>query len=897
VDYNETQIAIVTIQNWTRMVSAKRIVNEMRRHFNATLIQTTYRKNFHNRRYVSILSFSIWLQRLYRGRVGRCRYQVVNRERKSIVIQKLWRSNRCRLKFQKKKSAVTVIQCALRYRYARQLFRELRAKARDVNNIAEERDKLQVEIQNLRKAYDKACARAATAEENSKDASALDKVEDLRQEIDKLRNEVGQVNDEKESEKNRAEDAIKKTTEVLDTLEGIKNENDKLIEQDKKTFALCTKKDQELLLSMKVVKVLKEELERSSAQAQNDMNLETEIKELAKQTTSLLNENTSLKKTLVSEQEKLKYATNFSAEKDTKISTFQQEKEVLETEIERGAQLREENLNLKETLENVQMDLEAATGTFAETKKEISLCTEEIEKLKTGLSDALTEKDAYKQKSEAAKKEMEQVREGNIVLKETLEQLEQARCELKVKEVDHSLTKPVSFSIDNSSEVTKLQKQNRSLQKEIILLRGELQEGTSKSSVPYNQLEILNGEIETLRKEKESLEINMTTLSRHVAIERRASEEFDELIHDVSVAKSPDSNKGRPSSPMFSVGTESSDEQDEEVLILEAKVEHLKKELEEARSSELAKGTDMLNEVDSLRKALADSKDHSTEEILTLQDEVQYLNDELRSVKQGNGSNPMGGQRNTRQDIQFGKLIESSLGKDEEIRDLRQEIATLKDQLDSASHSIVSEFPTMSHTHNMYDDDRSVVSRLFGAPPPSIYTRSSPPHQSSNDKDYIAMKKINESLMKEVEDSKKKCAEYKKMMQDEKEHSEREIEAFGQALKGVDELRQAAEEMSREISRLKCNPQASSNIELENNSYSNPISRMQKATRVIDISALKSRQQNIWGKVAQSFAATKCIDSEDNKAVESSQKSNSRRRKRRGKRQDGDDVSIFSAFF
>jgi len=509
----------------------------------------------------------------------------------------------------------------------------------------------------------------------------------------------------------------------------------------------------------------------------------------------------------------------------------------------------------------------------------MSSCAQEIEQLTTSLDNALADKDTHKYKSEVANKEMQQVQEGNIILKEALEKIQ---CELKAAKVEHSTT-----SVGSSSEVITLQKQNRNLQREAIRLRGELEEYSGKSSTSYDQLATLNGEIEALRKEKESLEENMTTLTRHVAIEKRADEELDELIHDKKAVKSSDSNEGRSPSPMFSVGTISYDDEDKEVMILEEKVEHLKKELEDSRKLELEKSMKLLNEVEQMRKALSVSKDNSTEEILTLQDEVQYLNDELRSVKEGNGSNPMSGQRSTRQDNQLGKLIDSIVAKDEEIRELRQEIAMMKDHLDSVTlPSTVSEYPTMSHN----DDDRSVVSRLFGHPPPSICTRSSPTHPPSNDHDYIAVKKINESLMKEVEESKKKCEDYRKQMQDERKQSEIEIEAFGEALSGVDELRQAAETMSREITRLKNNPGASSNNELENDLDSNPIRRMEKAKRTIDISALKSRPQNMWGRVAQSFGAAK--PASDNAPAEPS-----KRRKRRVKRQDADDVSIFSAFF
>jgi len=307
----------------------------------------------------------------------------------------MWRSNRCRKKYQKKKSAATTIQCALRCRFARQLFRQLRLKARDVHNIAEERNKLQLEITALRKAYEKVCARAATAEAKLKDTSAHENVEAIREEVCKLQNEVKQVYGDKEAEILRADNAIKKTSEVMERFECLKDQNVELNKAKEEMLALCRKKDQEITLNLKEIEAFKES---NLANSHKDANLEKEIKLLAKEMTSLLNDNTILKKNLISQQEKVAAITNLCEKKETEISKFKQEIHLLGTEIKQNEQLQDENLDLKEALKTKQVDLEAATGTCIEREREISSYMQETEKLKIDLNTAQTERNRNEKK-------------------------------------------------------------------------------------------------------------------------------------------------------------------------------------------------------------------------------------------------------------------------------------------------------------------------------------------------------------------------------------------------------------------------------------------------------------------------------------------------------------------
>merc|ERR1712241_456046 len=90
-------------------------------------------------------------------------------------------------------------------------------------------------------------------------------------------------------------------------------------------------------------------------------------------------------------------------------------------------------------------------------------------------------------------------------------------------------------------------------------------------------------------------------------------------------------------------------------------------------------------------------------------------------------------------------------------------------------------------------------------------------------------------------------------MINEKERSAKEIEAFGEALKGVDDLRQISESMSREIARLKrC---GNENIkvhkgDVDSISIGNQIGKTKK---VIDIHVPLPRERIAWCKVTKHF--------------------------------------------
>lgn len=267
------------------------------------------------------------------------------------------------------------------------------------------------------------------------------------------------------------------------------------------------------------------------------------------------------------------------------------------------------------------------------------------------------------------------------------------------------------------------------------------------------------------------------------------------------------------------------------------KLEYYKRKLQETKKKHRVKCREMRTEMEILKRALADSKESYVSEILVLQKKVSCLNDELRLVKAS--SLPSSGRENRCGEQQVVAIdrderIGRSLTMESQLSNITRKQGVTKDllQIDivQAQDSLSPPRPTITNNHhNQGSDDEKQGTSV------------------------IDLQKINESLVKELEYTKKKCEEYRVSMINEKERSAKEIEAFGEALKGVDDLRQASEDMSREIARLK--RRGSDNIKVHKGDVDSISigSKIEKAKKVIDIHVPLPRERIAWCKVTKHF--------------------------------------------
>jgi len=283
------------------------------------------------------------------------------------------------------------------------------------------------------------------------------------------------------------------------------------------------------------------------------------------------------------------------------------------------------------------------------------------------------------------------------------------------------------------------------------------------------------------------------------------------------------------------IGSSSHDTKDSCSVDPAEKLEYFKRKLLETKKKHRIKCKEMRTEIETLRRALADSKESYVSEILVLQKKVRCLDDELKLVKVS--SLPSSGRGNRCRERQVVVIDrDNRIGRSlpMESSNITRKQGVTKDLLQTdivqAPNSLSPPRPTITNNHhNRGSDDEKQGTSV------------------------IALQNINGSLLKELEDSKKKCEEYRISMINEKERSANEIEAFGEALKGVDVLRQVSENMRREIARLKRRGNENRKVhkgDVDSISIGNQI---EKTNKVIDIHVPLPRERIAWCKVTKHF--------------------------------------------
>jgi hypothetical protein len=193
--YKECREANLQLQCWVRGILAVRKVQMARENFNAQRIQKTYRQHRARAVYLSVLTIVRWCQRRRRGSLGRARYNNLRKIRRSAIA----------------------IQCAIRIRRSCQILEKLKHDAKNLQNVAEERDKfrermeeMRIEMERVRLAGKKEAEDAARLKSqamSTRDGEA-NKVANLQDEVDRLMDELAAVNKKLEEENQRSREAI-----------------------------------------------------------------------------------------------------------------------------------------------------------------------------------------------------------------------------------------------------------------------------------------------------------------------------------------------------------------------------------------------------------------------------------------------------------------------------------------------------------------------------------------------------------------------------------------------------------------------------------------------------------------------------------------------------------------
>jgi myosin heavy subunit len=558
-------------------------------------------------------------------------------------------------------------------------------------------------------------------------------------------------------------------------------------------------------------------------------------------------ENERLAENIRSQQQQIEGMEAIKVEKEQLTKEVARLRRDLDTVNGELASLREENLSLEETVESTKKDPDSSPVELAAFKAE-----------NERLAGKVDEQQQHIEAMEAI--EAERVPRSDEVAK--------LRQELVVATAAKEQLDTVAESLNESAD------ENRALSEQL------------------DEQKVVNAKLQ-----KEMQERVQTERSRMQELDSQASREMDAILQQGSSGLTERDTTDCLEAPMYSFGEseEEKEAHEDEIENLKDVISSLKDELKavtaESRSSENLVSSEQ--DGGRIRRILIESKEASAEEILTLQDEVERLNHEISTMKmEGQTSTTSDqGPQIRRKDDQVNKLIDSIMAKDDEIRDLRREITILRDQLDATTTSIFSGSPS---NRFIDDDDRSVVSKFFGMGQPP---RAAAPAAAGDGKELNQLRSINETLRKELEAVKKERDGLERSIEDEREISLKELAAFGEALMGVNELRQAAEQMSREITRLKNqkddalpeDPFGDVNDDAVQN-FETGVAHFESAKRTIGTASLKSEQPGLWGKLRLNVRSLQETGDKKKDRVKS-------RTTRRVKENDGDDSSIFSSFF
>ena len=335
--YNECREANLQLQCWVRVIIAIQKVQLSRENVNARRIQSVYRKYKARTVYFSVLTIVEWCQRWHRGSLGRARYNYLSKLRRSAIS----------------------IQCAFRIKRSCQILEKLKHDAKNLQNVADERDKFRERMEQMRVEIE----RLRSASKREADDAELKSQANSQDEVDRLRDELATVNKKLEGEIQRSGMAIESAQSMKLQLETAHE----TIARLETALAEVTHP----LTNGNVNMMLQEELDEALALAHKR---EEEIKKLKSESKEeKSNEIAALKKELEKAMKKSSASTNDGLSEYTSLSS--------EMEMNR---LKDENKNLREKLDpNSMQSSIAPDSTMADSKSSSEKkLKKEISKLK-----------------------------------------------------------------------------------------------------------------------------------------------------------------------------------------------------------------------------------------------------------------------------------------------------------------------------------------------------------------------------------------------------------------------------------------------------------------------------------------------------------------------------------
>lgn len=476
-DYLYFLSQVVNVQCFARTWKAKIVVQDKRVNYRATLIQTQWRKSVKQKAYLAILALAKWTQRMQRGRQGRCRYNALNRIRKAIVVQKIWRSFCANRRFHRCVSAALCIQCATRCRAARQHFKSLKLKARDLGSAVAERDTLRKEAQQLRLQLKEARA-AAAASSASASTEELEAAQLQSRKLEKEVEELKQMLDDSHAKNQESQRRLDSMEISLKESEAKAEEQNTIIEDYQSKIRI----DQE---------------EKKNAFKE----LKQKDEEIQSLNESLSAVTSRLKTKEDSGNEKVNNLQNNLSAAQKQLELSEQRTIDLSENLE---QMTEERDDLLKQLETSQVNHENFSNSVP--SKELDIALETIENLEEQVRELSNANDDLNKKKEPSNEE-------NLIASAELDAANQT-----IRELEEKLKKASSSQTSQSSE-TSIEKYTEKYSR----IKKEMKELKEKSA---NEMRMRDKELKSLKAELKATLDATSTDSKPKAEESTANEQM-----------------------------------------------------------------------------------------------------------------------------------------------------------------------------------------------------------------------------------------------------------------------------------------------------------------------------------------------------------------------------------
>ena len=735
-NYDEFRESSLQLQCWVRVLLAEREVRSRRENYNATRIQSVQRCRSARRAYLHVLVVTKWCQRLQRGALGRARYAKLDKERKAAIV----------------------VQCLVRVRRSKSELDKLKHQAKDLQNVAQERDKfrermeeMRVEMERVKKAAHQEAEEAARMKAEaslhgeSEAADAKRQIESLAEELKSTREQLIQVQMQCEEAIELAESRKDELDEAEESISRLENELSTARSNSHPSAEIG-----EASVDASTINELQTKLEESISSCRKQ---EEEIEKL---------------------RTELSTVATLPAPQDADSSTSGQstaEFNSLQAEV---ASLRNELASTQDQLASAQNSTNGGGTHRAALEMEVKSLKSQLESAKKHPSSSSS---GYT--SLASEVEINELREENRRLS----------SELEAGRTNSGSGSPISA---NSS------KSEKKMKKEIAKLKEANKKILETAEEQFASLSDLERENVELRREVQEL--------------KRSNSGTGSLADDV----------------------------DEDLRTNLAKLEQRLKAEQQRAEDSVAREAKLRTEIAELRlrpKRNDDanimhqsiSEDQPTDDIATLQYEIERLRNELLVAREETRSSEdtFSADDMIKKYDDLRRLAEAGMQKDLEIEKLKLTVKTQDAQLHSLRDEVTEEDLTFGV--RAYRDSGTDVAT------------------AENE----GLRSLNNELSRQLELYKKESDEVKVQLKDERARSELEMKAFAVALQGVDDLRLAAEQMSRELHFIKRNgyvPPGGLTGEETSGSVKNAmgaIESMARANQTIDHPSLSNEESSL----------------------------------------------------